>query len=105
MQDFATYTPSANYYAMLKSTLYSYNNGALYHRNGKANPQFLVSDMAYAISQLNAEIFDDVKRKRYAQVGEIFEKIVEVTEIAQSMRLSREVNEMVTQLQNIKWVK
>ena len=45
-----------NYYANYQSTLYSFNNGSLYHRNGKASPSFLVKPMAMAIVYLNAEV-------------------------------------------------
>ena len=42
-----------NYHALLQSTLFSFNNGALYHRNGKASPQFLVTPFAQALVYLN----------------------------------------------------
>ena len=45
-----------NYYANYQSTLYSFNQGSLYHRNGKASPSFLVKPMAMAIVYLNAEV-------------------------------------------------
>ena len=45
-----------NYHATYQSTLYSFNNGSLYHRNGKASPSFLVKPMAMAIVYLNAEV-------------------------------------------------
>ena len=45
-----------NYHATYQSTLYSFNQNSLYHRNGKATPSFLVKPMAQAIVYLNAEI-------------------------------------------------
>ena len=38
------------------STLYSFNNGSLYCRSGKASPAFLVKPMAQAIVYLNQEV-------------------------------------------------
>ena len=45
-----------NYHANYQSTLYSFNQGSLFHRNGKASPAFLVKSMAMAIVYLNAEV-------------------------------------------------
>ena len=45
-----------NYHAVYQSTLYSYNQGSLFHRNGKASPAFLVKPMAQAIVYLNQEV-------------------------------------------------
>ena len=45
-----------NYHAVYQSTLYSYNNGSLYCRSGKASPAFLVKPMAQAIVYLNQEV-------------------------------------------------
>ena len=45
-----------NYHANYQSTLYSFNQGSLFHRNGQASPSFLVKPMAQAIVYLNAEI-------------------------------------------------
>ena len=45
-----------NYHACYLSTLYSFNQGSLFHRNGQAGPSFLVKPMAQAIVYLNAEI-------------------------------------------------
>ena len=45
-----------NYHANYQSTLFSFNQGSLYCRSGKASPAFLVKSMAMAIVYLNAEI-------------------------------------------------
>ena len=45
-----------NYHATYQSTLYSFNQGSLFHRNGQATPSFLVKPMAQAIVYLNAEV-------------------------------------------------
>ena len=45
-----------NFHANYQSTLYSFNQGSLYCRSGKASPAFLVKPMAKAIVYLNAEI-------------------------------------------------
>ena len=45
-----------NYHATYQSTLYSFNNGSLFHRNGQAAPSFLVKPMAQAIVYLNQEV-------------------------------------------------
>ena len=45
-----------NYHANYQSSLYSFNQGSLFHRNGKASPAFLVKSMAQAIVYLNAEV-------------------------------------------------
>ena len=45
-----------NYHANYLSTLYSFNNGSLYCRSGKASPAFLVKPMAQAIVYLNQEV-------------------------------------------------
>lgn len=47
-----------DYHANYLSTLYSFNQGSLYCRSGKASPSFLVKPMAQAIVYLNAEIDD-----------------------------------------------
>jgi hypothetical protein len=48
-------SPMINYHALLQSTLFSFNNGALYHRNGKASAQFLVTPFAQALVYLQAQ--------------------------------------------------
>ena len=45
-----------NYHACYLSTLYSFNQGSLFHRNGQAGPSFLVKPMAMAIVYLNREL-------------------------------------------------
>ena len=45
-----------NYHANYLSNLYSFNQGSLYCRSGKASPAFLVKSMAQAIVYLNAEV-------------------------------------------------
>ena len=45
-----------NYHATYQSTLFSFNNGSLFHRNGQATPSFLVKPMAMAIVYLNQEV-------------------------------------------------
>jgi len=45
-----------DFHANYLSTLYSFNQGSLYHRNGKASPSFLVKPMAQAIVYLNTEV-------------------------------------------------
>ena len=45
-----------NYHAVYQSTLFSYNQGSLFHRNGQAGAPFLVKPMAQAIIYLNQEV-------------------------------------------------
>ena len=45
-----------NYHACYLSTLYSFNQNSLFHRNGQATPSFLVKPMAMAIVYLNREV-------------------------------------------------
>ena len=45
-----------DFHANYLSTLYSFNNGSLYCRSGKAAPAFLVKPMAMAIVYLNTEV-------------------------------------------------
>ena len=45
-----------DFHANYLSTLYSFNQGSLYCRSGKASPSFLVKPMAQAIVYLNAEV-------------------------------------------------
>ena len=45
-----------DFHANYLSTLYSFNQGSLYCRSGKASPAFLVKPMAQAIVYLNAEV-------------------------------------------------
>jgi len=54
-----------DFHADYLSTLYSFNQGSLYHRNGKATPSFLVKPMAMAIVYLNVEVdsvLDDMNK-------------------------------------------
>ena len=45
-----------DFHANYLSTLYSFNQGSLYCRSGKASPAFLVKPMAQAIVYLNTEV-------------------------------------------------
>ena len=45
-----------NFHANYLSTLYSFNQGSLFCRSGKASPAFLVKPMAQAIVYLNTEV-------------------------------------------------
>ena len=45
-----------DFHANYLSTLYSFNQGSLYCRSGKASPSFLVKPMAMAIVYLNREV-------------------------------------------------
>lgn len=45
-----------DYHANYQSNLYSFNQGSLYCRSGKASPAFLVKSMAMAIVYLNREV-------------------------------------------------
>lgn len=45
-----------DFHANYLSTLYSFNQGSLYCRAGKASPAFLVKPMAQAIVYLNTEV-------------------------------------------------
>ena len=45
-----------NYHANYQSKLFSFNQGSLYCRSGKASPAFLVKSMAMAIVYLNTEV-------------------------------------------------
>jgi hypothetical protein len=80
-----------NYHALLQSNLFSYNNGALYHRNGKASPQFLVSDFAKAIIYLNQQCQSAYNRKNLERGGAIFSDILEIDGKVRELGLTLQV--------------
>lgn len=80
-----------NYHALLQSNLFSYNNGALYHRNGKASPQFLVKDFAKAIIYLNQQAQSAYDRKSLERGGAIFNDILEIDGKVRELGLTLQV--------------
>ena len=78
-----------NYHANYLSTLYSFNQGSLYHRNGKASPSFLVKPMAMAIVYLNAEIDDLlVSASDDTRVGTILRNLLAIDRKARQLGLT-----------------
>ena len=83
-----------NYHANYLSTLYSYNNGSLYCRSGKASPSFLVKPMAMAIVYLNAEI-DDL----LVSAGSVSEDAVVGTILRELLAIDRKARQLGLTLQ------
>ena len=83
-----------NYHANYLSTLYSFNQGSLYHRNGKATPSFLVKPMAMAIVYLNAEI-DDL----LVSAGSVSEDAVVGTILRELLAIDRKARQLGLTLQ------
>ena len=81
-----------NYHANYLSTLYSYNNGSLYCRSGKASTSFLVKPMAMAIVYLNAEIDDLLVSvgsvSEDAMVGTILRNLLDIDRKARQLGLT-----------------
>jgi len=87
-----------NYHALLQSTLFSYNNGALYHRNGKASAQFLVTPFAQALVYLNQRCQSAYNRKDLERGGTIFNDILEIDGKVRELGLTLQVAHAVDTL-------
>lgn len=91
-----------NYHANYLSTLYSFNQGSLYHRNGKASPSFLVKPMAMAIVYLNAEIDDLLVSagsvSEDAVVGTILRNLLDIDRKARQLGLTLQLAKEVDTL-------
>ena len=93
-----------NYHATYQSTLYSFNNGSLFHRNGQATPSFLVKPMAMAIVYLNAEVdtvldaMDNGKRLPRRTCSVILRELVAIDRKARSLGLVLQVAKEVDTL-------
>jgi hypothetical protein len=67
------------YYGQLLFALQSFDNDALYHRNGKASPQFLVRPFALALVELRASMSIQIlKLKNLNRAAEIAMDIYKV---------------------------
>jgi len=84
------------YYGKLLFALQSLDNGALYHRNGKASPQFLVRPFALALVELRSSMSTQIlKLKNLNRAAEIAMDIYKVEQRMQALGLTRQVSSMV----------
>jgi|SRR6056300_665221 len=84
------------YYGQLLFALQSFDNNALYHRNGKASPQFLVRTFALALIELRASMSIQIlKLKNLNRAAEIAMDIYKVEQRMQALGLTRQVSSMV----------
>jgi hypothetical protein len=65
-----------NHFALLQSSIFSLRNGALYHRNGKASPSYLVNGFAKAIIQLTDEIQEAHEKGRLEYASRLVEDLL-----------------------------
>ena len=93
-----------DYHANYLSTLYSFNNGSLYCRSGKASPAFLVKPMAQAIVYLNTEVdsvLDDMDRGKPLPVRDcsvILRELVAIDRQARKLGLTLQLAKEVDTL-------
>ena len=89
-----------NYHANFQSTLYSYNQGSLFHRNGKAGASFLAKPMAQAIIYLNNEVESEFAREKVntTKIGELFLSLHKIDRKARKLGLSLQVARTVDTL-------
>ena len=89
-----------NYHANFQSTLYSFNQGSLFHRNGKAGAPFLVKPMAQAIIYLNNEVATEFAKKEVntARIGVLFTDLHKIDLKARELGLSLQVASSVDTL-------
>ena len=93
-----------NYHANYLSTLYSFNNGSLYCRSGKASPAFLVKPMAQAIVYLNQEVdsvldaIDQGKPLPVRDCSVVLRELVAIDRKARKLGLSLQVARTVDTL-------
>ena len=93
-----------NYHANYLSTLYSFNNGSLYCRSGKASPAFLVKPMAQAIIYLNQEVdsvldkIDQGKPLPVRDCSVVLRELVAIDRKARKLGLSLQVARTVDTL-------
>jgi len=84
------------YYGQLLFALQSLDNGALYHRNGKASPQFLVRPFALALVELRESMSNQIlKLRNLNRAAEIAMDIYKVEQRMQALGLTRQVSSMV----------
>jgi len=84
------------YYGQLLFALQSFDNDALYHRNGKASPQFLVRPFALALVELRESMSNQIlKLKNLERAGDIALDIYKVEKRMQALGLTKQVSSMV----------
>ena len=84
------------YYGQLLFALQSFDNGALYHRNGKASPQFLVRPFALALIELNESLVCQIQKlQNWDRAQSIADDLREVELRMQALGLTRQVRLMV----------
>lgn len=85
-----------NYHAVLKSTLFSFNNGALYHRNGKASAQFLVTPFAQALVYLQGQHDPSNSLEKSVQLwNDILDIDKQVRELGLTLQVAVEVDTLI----------
>ena len=89
-----------NYHANFQSTLYSFNQGSLFHRNGKAGAPFLVKPLAQAIVYLNNEVATEFEKDNVdtAKIGNLFTDLYRLDLKARELGLSLQVAHCVDTL-------
>ena len=89
------------YYGQLLFALQSFDNDALYHRNGKASPQFLVRHFALALIELRASMSTQIlKLRNLNRAAEIAMDIYKVEKRMEAFGLTRQVSSMVHEIEN-----
>jgi hypothetical protein len=89
------------YYGKLLFALQSFDNDALYHRNGKASPQFLVRHFALALIELRASMSTQIlKLRNLNRAAEIAMDIYKVEKRMEAFGLTRQVSSMVHEIEN-----
>jgi len=84
------------YYGQLLFALQSFDNDSLYHRNGKASPQFLVRPFALALVELRASMSVQIlKLKNLARATELAVDIAKVEKRMEAFGLTKQVSSMV----------
>lgn len=87
-----------NYHAVLKSTLFSYNNGALYHRNGKASAQFLVTPFAQALVYLQGQHDPSNSLEKSVELwNDTLEIDKQVRELGLTLQVAEKVDTLIKQ--------
>ena len=84
------------YYGQLLFALQSFDNNALYHRNGKASAQFLVRTFALALIELNESLVCQIQKlQNWERAQTIADDLAEVELRMEAMGLTRQVRLMV----------
>ncbi len=100
-----------DYHANYLSTLFSFNNGSLYCRSGKASPAFLVKPMAMAIVYLNTEVDSVLDRMDNAvpmsnpRCAELLRELVAIDRQARKLGLVLQVAKEVDTLMRTRFLK